>query len=327
MQTNLKILHLLKEKSSFYFISQDYYRNLGIQVQISFVKENGFFEALCMSLELIESEFVCISENSEIIVYSGLLQAISFLKEHKDFIACSGSIGGFVISSGVFRIYERYRMLATSTMLDQEHIQSRIKQGFFPFTYFGLYGGVIRTDLLKKVVAEVKNINISDEELIKKYILLRMLSLGKMNYMDNFYTKFKCKDELLFFDLRSWPERVLFGDWMKQLEEMISSFIESIECCQVKIDKEFLKNLYFEEKQRFYHTDFFFYVPLSKRIRLTDYWISFIEKKVPFLKNYLSMVHYISFLIKLFFKANYSLARKQQLEIRSLKNSNYEFCG
>ncbi len=244
--------------------------------------ENLYNEVLQVS-----TPYLCLQETDEQILESGIKECITFLENNHEYGACTGLIGGFDFYSNkdakLLRLFDWYSMFSAPLVLDQHRVMDRLQKVCEPFAEFALFGGIIRTSTLLKVVEELKNSTFVNNDLYKKYALMRALSLGPIQYFSTFYIKFKQRDALSKKAF-SWEKQVICNKWMDDFALLVSLFSEHLFLEQgvaKEVTDKFLRDVFFASKQRVYATDYFQYVPLKKRFRNLNYIFSLLERVFP----------------------------------------------
>ncbi len=273
----------------------------------------------------IQSPYVIFCDSDEYILNSGVEECMTFLNNNQEYVACTGLIGGFQFDTiqhkNFLRMFDWYSMFSEPVRLDQKDIIDRLKQVCEPFSEFGFFGGVIRTSILVQILEELKNITFSNQDVCKKYMFIRALTLGPIHYSDSFYTKFKDRYSLLK-ETVSWERKVLCAGWMQDFE-LLNDRISEVVATEQGVSKKdidmLLRNVFYESKQRVYGTDYFQYIPLKKRFRNLNYIFDLLHRLV--LKKQFALRGFLKIqkmLLSLKVYKNMKNPQKQWIEISQL---------
>jgi hypothetical protein len=235
----------------------------------------------------VSTPYLCLQESDEQVLESGIEECVLFLENNHEYGACTGLTGGFDFHSDkdekLLRFFDWYSMFSAPLLCNQQDVKERLGQVCEPFAEFAFFGGVIKTTLFLQILEELKNSTFINYDVYKKYILIRALSLGKIQYSSTFYTKFKQRDALVKKKL-SWEKQVICNRWMDDFTLLVNQFSDYLFLEQgipKEITDKLLRDVFFASKQRVYATDYFHYIPLKKRFRNLNYIFSLLEKVVP----------------------------------------------
>ncbi len=245
------------------------------------------YEKLFAVLSQAQNPYVCLQGSDDYVLDSGIEECVTFLNNNSDYVGCAGIIGGFEFYKNKINsslcLFDWYSMFSAPLVCNQERVMDRLQQVCEPFAEFALFGGAIRTSVLLKIAEELKNITFINNDLYKKYALIRALSFGKIKCFPTFYTKFKNRNALSKKTL-SWEKQVICNQWMDDFLLLVDRFSDHLfleQGISKEVTDKLLRDVFFASKQRVYATDYFQYIPLKKRFRNLNYIFSLLERVVP----------------------------------------------
>lgn len=180
-EVNPIVANLLDNSSNFPNLSYDYQRYL----DGSF---SDFYAKCSDAIRKVRTPFVMMSDNDDFPMPSGILRAIGFLRQEREYVCSSGAVAGFGINSDGKGIQPNvvgklnnllFNFLDTYSFGNVNHqsVIDRIK--FAAKKSSILYYHVFRTEALRLVFDEIRELDFSDLQIHETFIAFRALTLGK----------------------------------------------------------------------------------------------------------------------------------------------------
>ncbi len=198
------------------------------------------------ALERVTTPYVMLADDDDFILRAGTDKAIKFLETNPDYVCCGGGLGGFSLCGNgargkINRWSYRYTQRDASCDIGQATALERLAYGSRNWwSYYAVY----RTDVLRTIAQEVKEIDFSDLQLREFYYAMRTLTLGKA-YSDPTTISYMRQNRTSMEGFKEdWVHHLLrsnFNSDLTTLIEKVSSHTENPD-----LAKDLLLNL-FEE--------------------------------------------------------------------------------
>jgi glycosyltransferase domain-containing protein len=169
--------------------SREYFANLDIDY-VRYPDDTDYrryFLKMTDALERVETPYVMLADNDDLIAFTGTEKSLDFLDSNSDYVCCGGGLAGFSVYSGlrspngpigrINRHSYRYTFLDRSEDFSSTSAVQRLRQGSRNWwSYYAVY----RTEVLKTIWREIVDINFSDLHLHELFCAMRALTLGKI---------------------------------------------------------------------------------------------------------------------------------------------------
>lgn len=169
----------LKDKSSFPYVSYDYY-----EYHDTCCKD--YIEKMFTTLSQVKTKYVLLAENDDFLIPTGINKSVEFLDKNLEFIACGGRIARFHLlpkTTDKFALYGKPSLFDARFFYDllPKYAEScdevlRIK-GLFA-SYNTTFYHVYRTEVLFKVFEELRSLSIGDFLAFELFLAGRVALLG-----------------------------------------------------------------------------------------------------------------------------------------------------
>jgi glycosyltransferase domain-containing protein len=223
------------------------------------VSFSHFFVKMATIADMVRTPYVMQIDNDDFLVRSGLEHSMEFLDRNPDFVSHGGGIGGFSIDPAgaalpkvvgapehlTFRYGENYVPRDLSEPLAAERVRDGFKR-------YAIYYHVFRTDVLAKVLAEIRTLDFSDLELHETYFCMRALTLGKSRLDGTTMSYFRQIGTSSATAHRGydWVGHLLRSRFTADFDAMVETIaiaIAKADGCDSKAAAESLRNLYGEK--------------------------------------------------------------------------------
>ncbi len=180
-QVHPTVARLLEDRATFPNLELDYVR---YPDDDSFTK---YYRKMADATDRLRTPYVIQMDNDDFIVPSGIGPSIEFLDEHADYVCSGGGIAGFELfaptaapfrrlTGPINRLTYRYAVHDRSSDLSDPSAVSRLYAGIrstWP------YYSVMRSPALKTIWREVREMDFSNLQILERFTIMRILTLGK----------------------------------------------------------------------------------------------------------------------------------------------------
>lgn len=145
-----------------------------------------FYSKVKKSFELIETEYCIMADNDDFYSLNGLMEAVRFLDENKDYVACGGRLATFKIENG--QVYGNLVDFYSSNYSYYSEPKPKDRIIKYLSGAPGPYYSVIKTALLRNVWKDICRQNFKDIRITELLIEIYILTSGKVyNLERQFY--------------------------------------------------------------------------------------------------------------------------------------------
>ena len=180
-EVNPIIANIMKNPANFPDLSYEYH-------QYDDMSLSHFYHKCSDAISRVTTPYTMMNDNDDFPLPTGILRTIEFLKRERCYVGATGGIAGFNIDPrgnslpphvlGKLRLL-KHRCLPTYCFCDVSHesVIERIK--FAASNASPLYYDVFRTEALRLIFDEIKELDFSDLQIHEAFIALRALTVGK----------------------------------------------------------------------------------------------------------------------------------------------------
>lgn len=137
---------------------------------------------MCLAFDCVVTDYAMVIDNDDILVPAGITRCLDFLERHPDYIAYSGRIQGFwawpdQVVGPYFAKRRQYAPFDLPADYWQPTANDRVLAGFQnSWSYYAVY----RTEALRLIWNEVRDLDLTNLQVHEKFCAMRALSLGKI---------------------------------------------------------------------------------------------------------------------------------------------------
>ncbi len=149
-----------------------------------------WWHKMVMAFDRVETPYVMVADNDDFVTQH-VSRSVDFLDRHHDYVAHSGRLQGFwmwpdKVHGPHYRLSKRYAPFDVPADYCGNDANLRVLAGFQnSWSYYAVY----RTQALKTIWTEVRDLDLSNLQIHEKFCAMRALSLGKIK-CDPDYTSY-----------------------------------------------------------------------------------------------------------------------------------------
>lgn len=134
------------------------------------------------AFDRVETPYAMVADNDDLVVGPGVNRCIEFLDGHPDYVAASGRIQGFwkwpdQVWGPRFAVSRAYGLYDVPADYDAVSANKRVLEGFAnSWSYYAVY----RSDALRTIWNDVRDLDLTDLQVHEKFCAMRALTLGKV---------------------------------------------------------------------------------------------------------------------------------------------------